>query len=100
MKLSEREIAILRVLTADGTKAEREECERGMYAGRIGWLAFPELGYSQRRDAGTTRTLDSMQRKGLTRSKYDRQMFGMSGSRRWWVTEDGRAALAEWAFGD
>lgn len=98
-RLSDREVAILRVLTT----ATVDERERGMYSGRIGALAG--FKYSQRRDAGATKTLDSMAGKGFVRGTYDRS-YNLAGvyysgtSRRWWVTEAGRAALGEYAFGE
>ena len=91
MNLTAREVAILEVLAREG-----EEQERGMYAGRIGALAG--FKFSGRRDAGTTRTLDSLWRRDkrdLVTWDYD-----ASHSRRWYITDKGRQALAEFAFGE
>lgn len=90
MRLSDREVAILRVL-ADSS----DEVKRGMYPGRIARLAgFARAG---RMDAGATRTLDSMSNKKLVRWSYE----GLrSTGRRWWITDEGRDALGEYAFGE
>lgn len=102
-KLTDREVAILRVFV-DG----KEAVGRGLYAGRIGSLAG--FRYSLRIDAGTTRTLDSMERKGFVRGAYDRVVYLGDPSdrslmisptaRRWQITDAGRAALGEYAFGE
>lgn len=93
MSLTPREVAILEVLAREG-----EEQKRGMYAGRIGALAG--FKFSGRRDAGTTRTLDSM--GDLVTYDYQPSLghgWG-SGGRRWFITDKGRQALAEFAFGE
>lgn len=99
MKLTDREVAILRVLSD-----ETDEAARGMYAGRIGHLAG--FNPSKRVDAGTTMTLDALDRKELVKFEYESSIMFDSGAsigsmgRRWWITDSGREVLGEWAFGD
>ena len=88
--LTKREVAILRVLSGEGVKSD--EIERGLYAGRVARLAG--FTFSLRMDAGTTRTLDSMLGKGYVHAEYSHD------SRRWWITDQGRAALGAYAFGE
>ena len=91
MTLTAREVAILQVLAEPG-----DEQRRGMYAGRVGALAG--FKFSGRRDAGTTRTLDSLWRRDkrdLVTWSYDH-----GGGRRWWITDKGREALGAFAFGE
>jgi hypothetical protein len=93
-RLTDREVAILRVLAEDG-----EEQTRGMFAGRIGVLAGFER--RQRIDAGTTRTLDALSKRRLVRFSYPSSaLLGPSTSRKWWISAKGRKALGEYAFGD
>lgn len=94
--LTEREVAILRVL------AEPEH-ER-MYAGRIGYLA----GFKRttRLDTGTANTLRALERKGLVNEHLQPafqigtdRIIGL-GSTKWSITDEGHAALSEFAFGE
>lgn len=88
--LSDRQVAILRVFIDPANTAE---AERGFYAGRIARLAGFER--SIRMDAGATRTLDSLLDRGLVKAEYL-----PSGARKWRVTDAGRDALGEYAFGE
>jgi hypothetical protein len=92
VKLTARQLAVLEVLNAN-----TEETQRGLYAGRVAILAGFER--RQRMDAGATRTLDSLRRTGLVKYEYSAARFS-SPSRRWWITDEGRKALAEFAFGE
>lgn len=87
-RLPPRQVAILEVLAGD-----KEGQERGLYSRRVGVLA----GFkpSNRIDAGTTRTLDALALRKLVMFKWD----GLN-SRQWWITDKGRKALAEFAFGE
>lgn len=85
-KLPARQVALLQVLSLDG-----DEQRRGMYAGRLARLAG--FRHGPRMDAGTTRTLNMM--GDLVRCEGDVPM-----SRRWFITEGGRKALGEFAFGE
>ena len=76
------------------------ETERGLYAGRVARLAG--FKRSQRMDAGATATLDALRRRKLVKYHHE-SSYGKGGQmpgRRWWITEEGRKALAEYAFGE
>jgi hypothetical protein len=88
----ERELAVLEVLNA-GTP----ETERGLYAGRVARLAG--FTQSKRMDAGATATLDALRRRKLVKDRPDAYV-GRTPARRWWITDEGRKALAEYAFGE
>jgi hypothetical protein len=90
--ISERQLAVLEVLNA-GTP----ETERGLYAGRVARLAG--FTQSKRMDAGATATLDALRRRKLVKYQHDTHLSRTPG-RRWWITEEGREALAEYAFGE
>ena len=90
---SERQLVVLEVLNA-GTP----ETERGLYAGRVARLAG--FKRSQRMDAGATATLDALGRRKLVKYHYDSGYGRNAPGRRWWITEEGRKALAEYAFGE
>jgi repressor of nif and glnA expression len=79
-ELSERERAFLKALA---------ESDRPLHAGRVAHLALPDEPYRARRDAGATRTLDSLQRRGLVRGGY---AYTNATSRT--ITENGREVLA------
>lgn len=84
MKLNERQVAFLRALAENDTGY-------GIGAGRVFLLAFPDAPYTHRRDAGATRTLDSLLKLGLVRGTYAAYAHG----RDWKITDAGRAALLE-----
>lgn len=101
MKLTARQVAVLEVLAG-----EKEGQERGMHPGYIGHLAGFER--RQRTDAGTTKTLDSLLRHDYVKGVYGTSSDGgktfnldfSNTGRKWWITEAGRKALAEFAFGE
>jgi hypothetical protein len=102
IKLNERQRRTL------GTMARLDDEEPGRYhgPGYISAQAFPEAPYRQRRDAGMTRTLDSLM--NLTPPKdrdaylveYDAERYlrpgwgGGSTGRDWRITKAGRELLA------
>jgi DNA-binding MarR family transcriptional regulator len=90
--LTERQLRVLEALNA-GTP----ETERGLYAGRVARLAG--FTQSKRMDAGATATLDALRRRKLVKYQHDTYLSRAPG-RRWWITDAGRAALAEYAFGE
>jgi hypothetical protein len=97
-KLTERQIAFLRALQ-DNPK----ECDRGVYAGRLAHLAG--FGGPGRVDAGATATLDSLERRGLVDGSYPLpvgigDLIVRATARRWTITQAGRDALGEYAFGE
>lgn len=85
--LSERELAVLRVL------AEQTEA---LHAGRVGVLAFPEK-VAGRRDTGAQNTLRALERRGLVDGRYSfaTGMASTPDSLYWKITDAGRRALAE-----
>lgn len=83
MKLNERQLAFLRALDENDTGY-------GLGAGRVFVLAFPDVPYRGRRDAGATRTLDALLTLGLVRGVY---AYSYATGRDWKITDEGRAAL-------
>lgn len=81
--MRERDVAILRALADDG-----DEQRRGLFARRVEKLAGVR---------GATATLDALARRKLVAYTFLR---GGTVSRRWFITDAGRAALGEFAFGE
>jgi hypothetical protein len=85
--LSERELRFLEALAT---------CDRPVPAGRVFVLAYPERPYLSRRDAGATRTLDALERKGKLVDgtySYEPGYVGRLGGRVWKITAAGREVL-------
>lgn len=59
---------------------------------RVHRLAYPDAPYRGRRDAGATRTLDSLQREHLASGRYP--VYAAATGRQWEITDKGREALA------
>lgn len=79
-ELNTRQVAFLTVMA--GLDAEENP-------GRIFRLAFPDAPFRGRRDAGATRTLDSLERLGFVRGRYPSYGDG----RRWRITPAGRKEI-------
>lgn len=85
LRLSDRQRAFLRALAGEN--------DRGIGAGRVYALAYPDAEYRGRRDAGATRTLDALERVGLVKGHY-RGSAASFGGRDWTITHAGRKAIA------
>lgn len=80
--LRPRDISVLKVLATQ---------KSGIHAGRVWHLAFPDQSYRGRRDAGMTRTLDRLERKGLVKYRYT--MGARQSSRTWTITTAGLSEI-------
>lgn len=85
LQLSDRQRTFLRALAGEN--------DRGIGAGRVYVLAYPDAPYRGRRDAGATRTLDALERVGLVKGRY-RSTAASFGGRDWTITAAGRKAIA------